>query len=166
MRGTRVLLITVLGVGLTHVFVEGARLPPVVASHFGVGGAPDAFLARGWFLAVLAGAFALVAATGFGATWLVERLPAEQVNLPNRDYWLTPERRAATAARFAAYNEVFAAAIGGLLIAVNGLVFRANAEHAPLDEVRFLALLGAFFAFVIVWLVQLSRAFRVPSEAR
>lgn len=164
MRGTRILLLSVLGVGLAHLAIEGAQLPPVVASHFGVGGAPDAFLPRGVFLAVFAGAFALIAAVGFGATWLVEHLPAERVNLPNRDYWLTPDRRAFAASRFAAYNEVFAAALGCLFVAVDVLVFRANVERAPLDEVSFFALLGVFFTFVIGWLVQLSRAFRVPAD--
>jgi serine/threonine-protein kinase len=75
------------------------NLPEVVAVHFDISGQADAWAERGVSLLVL-----LVAGVGIplfvGALFIVLRfLPPYLLELPNRDFWLAPARRAWTHAR-------------------------------------------------------------------
>ncbi len=78
-------------------FVSGTAggLPPMVASHFDAAGQPNAFMTRSGYTR-----FVLCAAVGFPVV-IVGILTAvyanaKQMKLPNRDYWLAPERIART----------------------------------------------------------------------
>lgn len=89
----RVLYGLTLGAYLGSLIWVGTRAPARVASHFGAGGLPDAWLSRGQFVtvfAVLGGLFLLVVPV---IGLFAGRLPASVVNVPNRDYWLAPQNR-------------------------------------------------------------------------
>src|SRR5271156_6894280 len=82
----------------TYVWVSGAALPDMVASHFGPSGTANGFMARAsyvHFMLVLIVALPLSLGLLPG---LLVGLPGVRINLPNRDYWLAPSRRAATIA--------------------------------------------------------------------
>ena len=140
-------------------------LPEVVASHFGPSGAPDAWMSRGGLLATFAAGQAIIFSVAPLATTLVKRLPTELVNLPNKDYWLTPERRDEAVRRLANHAWGFSAAIGAFIVFVEVLVVRANLAHAPLENGIFLAGLAGVFAFTIGWIVRMNAAFRVPNPS-
>lgn len=82
-----------------YVGISYTELPERIASHFDLQGNPNGWMTRGqlsvFMLAIgLFMPFSLLgtmAAIGWG--WL----PAKYLNLPNREYWLAPERRPATA---------------------------------------------------------------------
>jgi hypothetical protein len=93
---------------------------------------------------------------------LLRRIPARLINIPNREYWLAPERRDEAMARIGATMSWFAVGIVALLVATLELVVRANLRRRNLDHVAMLVLLGAFALFLIVWLVVLWRQFRRP----
>jgi serine/threonine-protein kinase len=98
------------------------RLPATVASHFDGSGRPNGWLSKEMFLAVYVGIVALLAVV-FSA---VRFIPTSLWNLPNRDYWLAPERRAATVARFSEEMLWFANATLALVLLTFELAFRAN----------------------------------------
>jgi len=150
-------------VAVIRVALVWDRLPPFMASHFGASGRPDGWMSRGGFFLFYAVVFGFVIGVMLAVPRMVAVLPVRLVNLPNRDYWLAPERRQVALRRLGDAMAWFAVALGLLGAIVLELVVRSNLERAPLSNVLFLLALGGFFAFTIGWLVWLVRAFRVPS---
>lgn len=166
MRLSRIALIVVVALGITQLVALAVMLPETVASHFGLGGKPDAFMPRGAFIVVMALFETLVLVTALVGPAILRHAPTELVNLPNKEYWLAPENKARAIERFTGHMEAFGAAFGALFLVVNTLVLRANLRQAPLEEAVFITALVAFFAFTAVWTVRLFRAFRIPPEAQ
>jgi len=136
-------------------------LPPIVASHFSASGAANGFMPRGIYTV-------LVIALVIGAPLLLALVPAaaagkgaRSLNIPNRDYWLAPERRDATIAFIRLHGRWFAAAVAFFLTYVHWLVVRANALRPPvLSTAGMVSGLVVFFLALAVWLVVLFRRFR------
>jgi len=85
------------------------------------------------------------------------------LNIPNREYWLAPERSADTLASLRARTAFLAIAMILLISFVHLLVMRANAGDEPeLDQQLLLIGLGAFLTLMIGWIVSLYRRFRRP----
>jgi uncharacterized membrane protein len=159
----RVLLL-VLFVAAGFVWLTGGDLPPVVASHFGSGGAANGFMGKGTYTAfMLAVVVAVPALIGFSGQ-LVRVLPLQLVNLPNKQYWLAPQRRAATLDSLSSLSVPFALALVVFLCFVHWLVVQANAvQPARLPEGSLLVGLAVFGVATVLWLVVLFRRFgRVP----
>ena len=155
----RVLLFVLVAVG-GFVFFTSQGLPDVVASHFGRGGAANGAMGKGaytvFMLVMSIGVPLLVA----GSTVLVKRLPPQLVNLPNKRYWLAPERRAESLEALGSLSAGFAAGLAVFLAFVHWLVVRANAARPPkLDEGWFIFGLAAFALATLLWLVALYRRF-------
>jgi uncharacterized membrane protein len=140
-------------------------LPEIMASHFDGAGKPNGYQHRGAFAAtsvgLSAGCLLLFAATPA----LLRNLPASLINLPHREYWLAPERRAEAVARLCEYLDWFACATIALLVAVFELVLRANLARAALGSVAIWLLLACYLGFTLSWSVALWRAFRPPAAA-
>ncbi len=102
------------------------RLPDQVASHFGVNGKPDGFSSKTTYtwsmLAVNIGVAALLV---FIARAL-KYLPQSMINLPNKDYWLHPNRRASSLLSVELNLLGIAASTICLFIAIAYLMFDAN----------------------------------------
>src|SRR5688572_25688071 len=107
MRPSRVALLVTLVAAALRFATHVGRLPPVVASHFGPSGEPDAWMSRGAFACFTLLPLGVVLIVSFLAPLLVEKLPPALINLPNKEYWLTPERRSEATLRFRAYMEWF-----------------------------------------------------------
>lgn len=151
---------------LAGAFVKStsAGLPAVVASHFGPGGTANGFMGKGTYeafmLALVVGVPVLVAFS----TRLLRAMPAELVNLPHRQYWLAPERRAATFESLSSLTLWFAMALAVFLSYCHWLVVQAHATQPPeLPGTWFFAGLGLFGAFTLAWFFVLFRRFgRLP----
>ena len=136
-------------------------LPERVASHFVAASLADGYMARNAYrIFMLAFGFGLPLLVVALIGWLPRRAP-NLINIPNRDYWLAPERRVATLAAL----DACALWLGCLLIALAGgvhwLIIRANTVDPPrLDNGLFVTLLGAFVACLACWIFVLLRRFR------
>jgi len=87
--------------------------------------------------------------------------PKARINLPNRDYWLAPERRAETVSYLRAHMTRFAGVLMAFLCYVHWLVVRANeVQPARLSSPWVNAGLAAFVVFAVVWTRMLLRRFR------
>ena len=72
------------------------RLPPRVASHFDAQGRADGWSTKGEMVGMALVTLVVVAAT-LAMMWLLAYYaPPSLINLPNKDYWLAPERQADT----------------------------------------------------------------------
>ena len=150
---------------LAILFVTGtaSELPPMVASHFDASGQPNAFMSRSGYIR-----FMLCFAVGFPVviviilTMVYSR--ATDLKLPNRDYWLAPQRLNRTRAFLVAHGVWFGSLLVTLVCYVHWLELRANRLLPPhLSNQTFAALMLAFLIATGVWISALMFAFRRPA---
>src|ERR1035437_1641598 len=99
MRRTRVLLLGLVLVSLVEAARRWNSAPGRIPSHFDAAGSPNAWSSRGEFFAFQVAVTLGVAALFVGIAWLLKSTPARLINLPNKIYWLPPERRRGTMER-------------------------------------------------------------------
>jgi hypothetical protein len=145
------------------VYLSSSGLPPVVASHFVAGGAANGFMPRGTYVGLM-----VALASGFSLLLpvlvsMVDSVPLERFNLPNRDYWLAEERRADTLAFLHWHGAFLGVLIAAFLCFVHWLVLRANAVQPPLfPERTLITALPLFLLVMAVWIGALFLRFRRP----
>lgn len=158
------LFFLVLALGAGFVWWSSGRLPEVVASHFGAGGVADGFMPRGQYVVFMLALVLAVPTLVFFAGRLASRVPVQFVNLPNKQYWLAPERRAATLESLGRFAAWAAYATLGVLCLAHWFVVQANLEQpSRLEQAPLIAVLALFFlALFVAMAVVLRRFFRVP----
>lgn len=143
-----------------------AWLPERVASHFGARGLADGWMSRGGYVLTMVLMQTAFLAVFLGSHRLVFAVSPRWVNLPHKDYWLQPERRAVTQAMLATWLARMGAGFFLLMALTSLLTVQANlSEPARLDMPLFWAALGLFTAYTVGWCVGFYRAFRVPAGA-
>ena len=91
---------------------------------------------------------------------IFKKMPPSLINLPNKDYWLAPERRQATMAFFNYHMLWFGVATLSLLLIVTRYAFLENLVPSGRFSFRHMGLLLLLYlAFVVWWTVVLSRRF-------
>jgi serine/threonine-protein kinase len=145
------------------VVVTGVQMPPTVASHFVGSGEADAFMSRAGYLGAMCFfAAGIPAVMVFFTRRMIHRAP-QRVNLPNRAYWLAPERREATLAAITVHMMWFGFGMSLLIAFAHWEVIQANLREPPrLDSMRVLVAIGLFMAATAWWLVRLYARFRRP----
>jgi hypothetical protein len=139
-----------------------ASLPPTMMTHFGSNGQGSGATPVGDFFAVAAGIFILLwFLFDVGIPALIRLAPPSLVNLPNHDYWLSPERRAEAIPRFERWFAALALMMGLFDVWVVHLVIQAN-QVGRLANGPFVIGMIVFFALINVWLIGLGWAFALP----
>lgn len=158
--------VILLGLGVFAVYSVNAawdELPQRVASHYDVRGRPDGFMPRDAFFFGLAMFGACTAAFLLAFPALPRIIPLRYLNVPHRDYWLAPERRAQSLASIAAFCSWFGIATATLLVVLLQLTLRANIEGTGLRPAVANGALGLYFVSMAASLVALCRRFRKPT---
>jgi uncharacterized membrane protein len=164
MRRTRLLLLGLVLVSLVEAARQWSSAPGRVASHFDAAGRPNAWSSRDEFFFLQVGVTLGIAALFIGIPRLLRSTPASLINLPNKRYWLAPERHEETMDRLASYFDVFSSATVLLLLAVFELASLAS-HGERLDTNYFLPVLALYLLFSVGWTVALIRTFaNVPDE--
>ena len=141
-------------------------LPEQVAVHFNAAGEADGWASKPGLVAIYLGTFPVLAAMFVGIAWGLRKLPASMINLPNKDYWLAPERREATLAFLASWLLWMGNATLLFLVVVLHLTLLANLQPEPkLPDTFWPAFIG-YLGFVAVWIVRLYRRFRKPARTQ
>ena len=155
-----VLLATVLA-GWAQAIWQHDRLPERVATHFNAAGRANGWMSRDQHLVWQLATFTFVGLLMQGLLTLQRHLPAEYVNLPHRDYWLAPERRAATEDWLGSLYLVSGSLLSLFFLAIFHLVYRANLDPTPSLTTWVwplgLVLTGSILALVFVVLRRFSR---------
>jgi uncharacterized membrane protein len=138
------------------------QLPERVATHFGLNGTPNGWMTR---------SSAIVFMGGFGLglplfmvvlSWAARFLPVSTFNIPNREYWLAPERRDATYAFFSRYLLWLACLVVCFMAGLHWLTIQANNSNpVRMPNDLFLTILGGFLVGMAVWIVNFLRHFSV-----
>ena len=121
-----IVLILLLALAAAHISYFTSRLPATVVSHFDASGTPNGSMSRQVFL-LLYGVLVLVLCIPFLFLGpLIKVIPGQFVNLPNKQYWLDPSRRAQTYAYLQQWGYWFCDALVAFLISTMHLAIRAN----------------------------------------
>jgi hypothetical protein len=163
-RRAAAVFFAVLVLCFVQLYIEGQELPERVATHYDQSGRPDGWTGRNTVLIIFAVIHGITALAFFVMGRLAPRIPPAYLNLPNRDYWLAPERREATCARlFGGMLWLGAATLGFFGLIFHNIV-RSNVEPRGDAQIGwfFWASLGLFAVFVLGWGVHFYRAFRKP----
>jgi uncharacterized membrane protein len=121
------------------------QLPEMVASHFGASGVANGWMPRDTHVLLAQGLFVFLTATFCFMGWIMARIPAKWINLPNKDYWLAAEREADTRRHLAGWGHGFGAVVNLFMIFAFHLTYRANlADPVALDSTAMTAGLVAF----------------------
>ena len=149
-------------IGAAHYY---PLLPERVASHFASDGTPNGWQPKEVFLLLMGMVAGVTAIIGFMAPELVAKRPASQINLPNKEYWLAPERRATTMDFVAAQMRWFACAVLFVILFGGYEAIQANLREAVrFDSQAMLVVLLGFLAFVLVWVFRFVRHFSSVRE--
>jgi len=138
-----------------------ARLPERVATHFDGSGQPDGWMSRTEhlrFMAVFGVAFPLFVPV---IVYAIRFLPDRLLNLPNRDRWLAPGRRAETMAYLFWHSLWFSSMAVCFVIGIHYSIIQANRlAQARLSTPLVLTLAGCFVASTGGWAASMIRHFK------
>lgn len=139
-------------------------LPDRIASHFNGAGIADSWMPKRDFVITFGVLIVGLWAVMSGVNAALPRLPENQLNLPNKSYWLAPERAAETWTYIMGYMNFTVAATLALLTAVVYFVFQANLTPAPRMAQPITYLAAAFVIGMALSTIVLVRRFsRMPA---
>jgi uncharacterized membrane protein len=139
-----------------------SSLPPMVASHFDGAGFATAHMTRAFY-----SKFVFAMGVGFPIAMVallsVVYSQARDMKLPNRDYWLAPERIAQTRTLLVAHGVWFGCLMVAMVCYMHWLVLVAHRSVPPhLPNQQVFGGLLVFMGIAIGWVIGLLRAFRLP----
>jgi uncharacterized membrane protein len=142
-----------------------AQLPDVMASHFNARGMPNGWQTKSAFFAFLVGVSVLAAVVGFGIPRIIISIPQEYINLPNKRYWLAPERRAETMDFLSGYFAWFGCALFAVILLTFNFAIQANLhpDSRP-DATSMWFVLSGFLAFAILGTIRMFKRFGPPPD--
>ncbi len=140
------------------------QLPDQVATHFGVDGQPDDWMSRSASTTVF-----LILQLGvpmflLGITSLAFRMPVSMLNIPNREYWLQPERRGATIAHMSLMMTWIAVLTSLFMTIIGHLTFMANKTGNGLNLPLFFSALVIFLIAIFTIAGRSMWHFRMPRQ--
>lgn len=144
-----------------RVSLLAGRLPEIVAVHFDASGNPNGFTTREggrqfmlWFTL---GAPAFI---GIVTAFIPRLIPPAMINIPNRDYWLAPERAAESVNFLSEQGIWFACIFLVFLVWVDEILVNANSITPPAFPTgAFLGSMAILFAAIGIWAVRMFRRF-------
>ena len=153
-------LLLLMVVFVADVLLTANHLPARLATHFGLDGEANGWMTRAGHVRFIIGFGLGVPLFLLLVSEVVTRLGGAGLNIPNRDYWLAPERRAQTLA-FARRELVWLACLLVVFFAmINHLIMAANAQTPASLAGRQLWLpIAGFLGAVGVWMVTFIRPF-------
>ncbi len=148
--------------GVVRMVAFATQLPSIAAVHFVKGGLPNGWQSKSALLYSQLVMILFSTVIAFGVPRLIAILPPALINLPNKDYWLSGDRRSCTLAWIRGQFAWFGCALLSFLLLVNELILRANlTESRHLDTQAFVTVLFVFLGFVLLWTFRLIRHFAV-----
>ena len=151
---SRVLFIVLLVLCVGQSLYYYPLLPDRVASHFGASGQPDAWADKEILVKIYLGVVAFIAILFPGIGFLISKTPPSMINLPNKDYWLSPERRQDTMDTLSRQFLWFGSATLLLLLDIFHQSFKVHLGKAPTLE-HAITTIVAYVAFSTLWSIGL-----------
>jgi uncharacterized membrane protein len=162
-RLSRLLFVLLAIYAAVHFSYYYPQLPGVIASHFDARGTANGWQTKSVFFGVFVGMSVLSIVIGFGLAAIIGAVPMQLINLPNKQYWLAPERRTDTLEYLKAYFGWFSCSLYVVMIVAFDYAVQSNLHgDSPPSVSRLWFTLAAFMGFMLVWLIRLFRHFGQP----
>jgi uncharacterized membrane protein len=158
----RRIFLALVALAIIQVVYYYPQMPDVVASHFNGLGAPNDWASKnGFFGLYLAIILMLVAIFEFVPGWS-ESGSRLSMKIPNRDYWLAPERVQQTRAFFR--HQMYIMGIVHMMLTIYAvqLAILANFDQEPRLHQSIGWALMLYFIFLSAWLIHFYLHFRKP----
>jgi uncharacterized membrane protein len=149
-----IVFILLLMLCIAHAVYYYPLLPDRVASHFGASGQPDAWSGKASFVKLYLIMVAFIAVLFPGIGLILRKIPAYLINLPNKDYWLAPERSEETIAVLSRQLLWFGSATLLLLLDIIHQSFRVHLGKAQALEHPWISIV-AYVVFTAFWSIAL-----------
>src|SRR5215469_3204832 len=147
--------------GIAHFAQIYPQLPERMASHFAADGTPNGWGPKQGFFLLMTMIIGLTVIPTFVVPLKLKSLPRPKINLPNKEYWLAPERAKETYRFFRTYMAWFGCAL--LFVLLFGTTQAANANLPSIGHFNSAAMIYVmigFAAFVGLWLISFIRHFQ------
>ena len=146
--------------GLLHWVSVYSQLPDTMASHFAANGTPNGWQSRQAFFLLTAIIIGVSAFPTFFVTRSISKRPPDKINLPHKEYWLSPEHREETWRFIGTFMAWFGCAmLFVLLYAVSQAInFNLPSIHR-FDTQGMWYVLAGFILSVILGLIYFVRHF-------
>lgn len=152
--------------GVLQIAYYYPKLPDTVSSHFGASGEADGFMSKKAFCMFEAGLIVFTTIIFIGSSIMIRYLPGKFLNLPNKEYWLGPERSAQTKNYICNWMLAFGGATLIFILCAFQLAFLANLNGTnKLPIALVMTGLGIFMVFSIIPVIFILVKFsNVPYE--
>ena len=161
-----IVFVVMLLFAIGYLILTASNLPPLVASHFNGAGDPTAYMTRSFYTQ-------FVLALGVGLPLAMVALltvvfsSAQDMRLPNRDYWLAPERIARTRSVLISFGVWMGSLMVAMVCYIHWLELAAHRSVPPhFSNHLVLGGLLVFFLITIGFIVAMLGAFHLPRDQR
>lgn len=165
MAGPLLILVVMMVLYAAYVWKTLAEADVRLATHFDGDGVPNDWMTRGGYRAFILGFGLGMPVFMAGLFCVIAKLGGRGLNVPNKDYWLAPERREAALDFIRRQGVWMGCIMAGFFTALHHLTLAANELDPPrLPMPEFIAIVGCFLAAVGLWIFVLLRRFRRPPD--
>lgn len=155
------LLVALLVGALVHLAAYYPSLPDRVPSHFDAHGVADGWMSKDAFVLTMTAVYALTGGFFVILAQALPSIPTSMINVPNREYWLAPERRAKSLGELARRLTRFGAVTVVLVLAlVHESILVALERKETLTG--FLIVMAVYGMYTVIWCIGLIRTFGRP----
>jgi uncharacterized membrane protein len=138
-------------------------LPDRLASHFSASGIPNGWMTKSQFLITYAAMLLPALAVEFWVPYRMANKSDAQLRLPNKEYWLAPERRSATFAYFETFFSWYGCALLFVEVFAMSFALRANFDTPPhLPTGPIVSVIVGFGLFNVAAVIAMYRHFALP----
>lgn len=148
-------------VAVNFIIFSYKDLPLNVAIHFNLSGFPNSFMSKNIYfifilsLVIFTPSF-IIAST---SSWL--KFSPDKINIPNKDYWMLPEKEQETIAYYKNHVAWLASIIVLFIAFIHWLIIDANqTDLIQLSNQYLLIGLGIFLAALVFWIIVLRYKFK------
>jgi uncharacterized membrane protein len=159
----RVLFFAIVLTTLAQCVHDFPLLPNRLASHFAASGIPNGWMTKTQFMVVYGVVLLPALAIEFWVSHRIANKPGAKLNLPNKEYWLAPERRDETFAYFEIFFAWYGCVFLFVVVFAMGLAMRANFDTPPrLPTGPIVSDIAGFVLFNVVSVFAMLRRFSKP----
>ena len=158
--GALVVLVCLTVFAVAFVIYTTRYLPETVATHFGAGNQANGWMSRDFYLLFMLSFMIGISSFVSLAVGTLPRKFPQLTNVPNRDYWLSAERREESLKYLNAHGKRLGCLIVMMMLGMHYIILKANHVQPPtLPVSTFSSVLFGFVLALIWWIVRLYRRF-------
>ena len=151
-------LFALIGVFILQIIIYYPLLPLRVASHFDFQGNAIGWTSKSNFITTMAFVIALIVGVFLAIPVLLAKLP-ESINLPNKTYWLAPERKETTILVLGNYIIWMGTLTTLLLVMVLNIICNANINHSAQLGMSVMIMLAVYMVILFTFITFMIRRF-------